>query len=348
MEFRSKSPTRFYDEIIDYVERYRILDMYVVDNIMDMGYLKTLLPRLIDSGYDLRLQYEIKANLRKEQVATMAHAGLVHVQPGIENLSSRVLKIMDKGVTGCQNVRLLRDAESLGVSLAWNYLYGFPEETDEDYDSIVRQMPALHHLQPAAGSVRLVVERFSPYFDRPELGFGELEPDDQYGIIYDLPSSELRDLAYMFASKPQGIGDETAARLDAAIMRWRRIHAVSRLTHRDNGDHILLVSDRAAFDWRVLRLADPVELAAFRLLDQPHSLDSLARKLPEQAGREVSEGEVAALIGRWQELGLLFEESGQYIHVAPEAENQPLLRFYHQRTLAALDAERRTPAGQPA
>ena len=42
--------------------------MFVVDNILDMGYITSLLPRLAESGYDLRLHYEIKANLRREQL----------------------------------------------------------------------------------------------------------------------------------------------------------------------------------------------------------------------------------------------------------------------------------------
>jgi hypothetical protein len=169
MQFRGKSPTQFFDEIIRLVERHQVLDMYVVDNILDMGYLNTLLPRLAESGYDLRMHYEIKANLRRDQLTALAGAGLVSVQPGVENLSTRVLKIMEKGVTGCQNVRLLRDAVTAGLAPAWNYLYGFPGELPEDYLPLVEQFPALHHLPPLDVVTRIVVERFSPYFNRPEL-----------------------------------------------------------------------------------------------------------------------------------------------------------------------------------
>ena len=70
---------------------------------------EVLLPRIIDSGYDLRLHIEIKANMRRSQLRTLAEAGMIYVQPGIESLNSRVLGLMDKGVSGCQNVRMLRD-----------------------------------------------------------------------------------------------------------------------------------------------------------------------------------------------------------------------------------------------
>ena len=106
------------------------------------------------------------------QLPALADAGLVSVQPGIESLNSRVLKLMDKGVSGCLNVRMLRDAETSGITIAWNYLYGFPGETEADYLPVIAQMPALHHLCPADGNTRIAIERFSPFFvNRRELGF---------------------------------------------------------------------------------------------------------------------------------------------------------------------------------
>ncbi|WDZ82721.1 RiPP maturation radical SAM C-methyltransferase [Micromonospora cathayae] len=323
MEFRSKRPGAFYEEIIALAERHQVLDMFVVDNILDMGYVTTLLPRLAESGYDLRLQYEIKSNMRGAQVQALADAGLVSVQPGIENLSARVLKIMQKGVTGCLNARMLRDAETSGITVAWNYLYGFPGETDEDYDGILAQFPALWHLSPPGGSSRIAIERFSPYFNRPELGFGDLKPAGQYLLNYDLPESELMDLAYIFDVPERGIGAEPAARLDAAVTEWQHEYARSRLTHHDLGHEIVLVSRRRHFDWRVLRLTDATEVAAFRLLDQPHTVGSLARRLSRP------EPELTALLDRWRERGVVFTDGGQYVHVAPRSMNQDLLRIDH-------------------
>src|SRR5690606_30116458 len=108
------APDRFYQESVDLARRHQLLDFFVVDNILDMAYIDSVLARLAESGYDVRLQYEIKSNLRREHFQRLAEAGAVYVQPGIENLSTHVLRLMDKGVTGCQNVRALRDAESAG------------------------------------------------------------------------------------------------------------------------------------------------------------------------------------------------------------------------------------------
>jgi ribosomal peptide maturation radical SAM protein 1 len=326
MEFRSKSPDTFWQEIQDLVRRHQVLDMFVVDNILDMNYLRSLLPTITASGYDLRMQYEIKANVKRSQLATMFDAGLVNVQPGIESLNSRVLTIMRKGVTGCQNVRMLRDAATEGLSIAWNYLYGFPGETADDYLDVIAQLPALYHLPPVDGVARLVVERFSPYFDRPDMGFTDLRPGTQYAMNYDLPESELMDIAYLFQSHAQGIDETVGDRLRAAAALWEREFAHSRLTHTDLGAEILLVSKRSAFAWSTMRITDPTEVAVFRLLDDSHTVPALRRKLAD-AGTEVTADTLTALLRRWLDAGVVFTESDHYVHVAPQSRNQDLMRI---------------------
>ncbi|MFI2641820.1 RiPP maturation radical SAM C-methyltransferase [Streptomyces sp. NPDC018610] len=338
MQFRSKSPDTFYQEIMDLAERHQVLDMYVVDNILDMRYLSTVLPRIIDSGHDLRMHIEIKANMRRPQLQVLADAGLVYVQPGIESLNSRVLDLMDKGVSGCQNVRMLRDAAETGLSVSWNYLHGFPGETAEDYDPVIRQLPALEHLDPPVDlSARIAIERFSPYFKRPELGFTGLRPEEHYLFTYDLPEPELHDLAYVFSAPERGITEPTVGLLNEAIAAWKKHHADARLTHTDLGDRIVLVSRRRSFPWRTLELTDPFETALFRLLDQPHGAMALHRKLTSRAhhadGAEHTPQDVEDLLRRWVDLGVVFTDAGQYVHIAPAAVNQDLLRLDYMRHL---------------
>ncbi|MEU0663982.1 RiPP maturation radical SAM C-methyltransferase [Streptomyces lavendulocolor] len=334
MEFRSKSPDTFYDEIMELARRHRVLDMYVVDNILDMGYLTTVLPRIIESEYDLRLHIEIKANMRRPQLRTLAEAGMIYVQPGIESLNHRVLDLMDKGVSGCQNVRMLRDGAETGLSVAWNYLHGFPGETARDYEPVIGQIPALEHLDPPVDlSARIAIERFSPYFERPELGFTGLRPEEHYRFTYDLPEEELYDLAYVFEAPPRGIGEPTVTALNDALAAWKKHHADARLTHADLGDRIVLVSRRRAFDWRTMELTDPFERAVFRLLDQPHTPAALTRKAARKAPGTAAPDEagVQRLLDTWLALGLVFTDGGQYVHIAPAAVNEDLLRLDFMR-----------------
>jgi ribosomal peptide maturation radical SAM protein 1 len=324
MQFRSKPADVFVTELLDLVARHNVLDITVVDNILEMDYVTTVLPRLAASGYDLRILYEIKSNMRFDQLKGLLAAGVEHVQPGIESLSGNVLKLMDKGVTGCQNVRLLRDAESLGIWSSWNYLCGFPGEQEEDYTSIIEQFPALYHLTPPGSATRIAIERFSPYYERPDLGFADVRPDPQYGVTYDLPARELRDLAYLFAASPLGVDEGVVDRLREASRDWKSHYlGGSRLTYLDLGDEIMLVNSRPHFSWHAMIVREPAEMDIFRLLDQPHSVNYLVRKLARPA---VTQPVVSDLLSRWQELGLVFTDGGQFIQVASIATNQELLR----------------------
>ncbi|MER5638990.1 RiPP maturation radical SAM C-methyltransferase [Kitasatospora sp. NPDC002227] len=324
MEFRAKPPEAFLAELLALVERHQLLDVHLVDNILDMGYFGTVLASLAELPVDLRLHFEIKANLRRHHFQLLGEAGAVQVQPGIESLSSRVLKIMDKGVTGCQNVRALRDAQSAGVSVTWNYLYGFPGEQPADYTAVLAQLPLLHHLDPPLGAGRIAIERFSPYFSKPELGFDLTRPAYQYRATYRLPESELADIAYVFSAPERGIGAPLGAELSAAVAAWRLAYPDSRLSLRDSGDRITLLNSRPAYDWRHLELTDPAELALYRLLDQPRTPAVLAARTP--GGAAV----VEPLLARWRELGLLFHDGASYLQVAVEADNQVLMRLEHR------------------
>ncbi|GGX97953.1 RiPP maturation radical SAM C-methyltransferase [Streptomyces hiroshimensis] len=321
MEFRAKRPETFAEEVVRLAERHRVLDFWVVDNILAPSHLEAALPYFTEADYDLRMFVEIKSNMRLEGLRRLAAAGMVHVQPGIENLSSRVLSLMDKGVSGCLNVRMLRDAETAGLTVSWNYLHGFPGECAADYEPAMAQFPVLHHLQPARHAARLRVERFSPFFDRPELGFGKLRADPRYSLVYDLPEAELYDLAYLFETEEQGIDAELSARLKAELRVWQRAHRTSRLTRRDLGSSIAFVSSRPAFAWTAYELTDPVEIAAFRLLDNPRTPAGLARRLGVAAAR------LEGMLERWRAMGLLFGDDGQLVHVVPEATNAELRRL---------------------
>ena len=109
---------------------------------------------------DLRICYEIKANLTKEQVRLLAQAGIRDVQPGIESLSTPLLRLMKKGCSRLQNIQLLKWCRELGVRPIWNILWGFPGEDPAEYSEMAAMMPALSHLQPPMSAAKLRLDRF--------------------------------------------------------------------------------------------------------------------------------------------------------------------------------------------
>ena len=74
MQYRSKQPKRVLDELAQQAQRYRSFQFAAVDNILDLGYLKTLFPMLIESSPDYEIFYEVKANLNRSQLKLLAQA----------------------------------------------------------------------------------------------------------------------------------------------------------------------------------------------------------------------------------------------------------------------------------
>ncbi|MBL1103773.1 RiPP maturation radical SAM C-methyltransferase [Streptomyces sp. 5-8] len=311
MAFRAKPGERLWAEIDRLVRRHRLLDVVTVDNIIDMAYFRDFLPRVVDSGWDLRLHYEVKSNLTPAQLRLLGDSGTVHIQPGIESLGSRVLDLMDKGVTAVRNVRTLRECENHALTCSWNLLYGFPGETAEDYAPVIDQLPALVHLQPPSGAHRIQLERFSPHFTDPGLGFGKRRPAEMYQHVYELPEEELADLVYLFDSEPAGIGGPVEQRLKEAVAAWRAGHAHSRLLFEEDGAE-LLVHDRRHGRPPVTHRFTGWHAAALRHLEDGRTVPALHRLLAA-GGHRVPTGDLDAWIGRAGELGLVFRDGAAYV-----------------------------------
>jgi ribosomal peptide maturation radical SAM protein 1 len=221
MRFRSKSPARVLDELDHQSARYRSFRFNAVDNILDPGYLKKLFPAIVEGRRDYQIFYEVKANLTRAQLKGLAEAGVTQLQPGLESLSSNVLRLMDKGVRAAQNVNLLRWARYYGIGIGWNILWGFPGERAEDYAAQADAIPYLRHLQPPASADRVWLERFSPMFTQPaRFPTRRREPEPSYRFVYP-PTVDLERIAYFFEyDAEEALNPNTYTALREAVAQW--------------------------------------------------------------------------------------------------------------------------------
>ncbi len=176
-------------------------DIQVVDNILDLKYFKTLLPELAERKLNVSLFYETKSNLKKEQVRLLRDAGVLTIQPGIESFSDKVLKQMKKGVSGLQNIQLLKWCKEIGVHADLVPADRIPAANHRRTTSrwrTCRRASAICRSRLASTSIRL--DRFSPNFNEAgQLGFTKLRPLPFYEFLYDLPEPARYNLAYYFA-----------------------------------------------------------------------------------------------------------------------------------------------------
>ncbi len=208
MQFRSKDPKQFVDELATLYDRYGMDGIETVDNILDMNYLKTALPMIKEAGSPYRLYYEIKSNLQRRHIRILREAGVIWVQTGIESLNSNVLKLMNKGCKAYQNIQLLKWLREYGIRVHWNMLYDFPGDQDEWYDEMVGLVPLLSHLQSPVKMAPLEFCRFSVYHENQDLYGLKLNASAPFKYVYPVSRKELDDLVYFFEDEVGCINEQ--------------------------------------------------------------------------------------------------------------------------------------------
>jgi ribosomal peptide maturation radical SAM protein 1 len=319
LRFRSKPADQVLTELRELAERHRVLNFQMVDNIIDMGYFGTLLPALERTGWDLRLFFETKANLRLDQIRQFHAAGVRSIQPGIESLSTAILKLMRKGVTSLQNIRLLKWCASYELTVSWNIIYGFPGEPPDEYERMARDMEALVHLDPP-GFARLSIDRFSPYFDDPAtLGLRITGPRAFYRYLYDVDPASVADIVYFFDAEHLDDRDPeqyvTAAR--DAVARWRGSSAQARGTLRCRlGPGFLVLDDHRPGLRGGRYVLDGAEAEIFLACDAGATPAEVLRALPVALAADLELSDVRGFLELMLDARLLYREGDKYLSLA--------------------------------
>lgn len=314
LAYRSKSPARAVAEILALDGRYgdRAKTLIAADNIVDYRYFDTVLPALAAEGKAYDLFYETKANLRKWQVEAFHRVGFRHVQPGIESLSTPVLRLMRKGTTAIQNIQVLKWFAEYDILPSWNVLTGFPGEEADWYRDSAALASRLHHLAPPVSAARIRLDRFSPLFDQPAvLGVRNIRPRPAYREIFrDLPDEVLGQIAYYFdfdeeQPPPQGYTQP----MTDAVAEWKAHHHSAGLFYWDARTHIILVDTRCeSAVWILDRRYWPL----LEALDATSTLPALAEALATDADT------VARALGELDAHGWIVREATRYLSLAIE------------------------------
>src|SRR2546426_2935374 len=336
MAFRSKCPRRASEELACLTARHPGCDVEVTDNILDMRYFKDFVPELAARSPRTSLFYEVKSNLRKEQLRMLRDAGIRSIQPGIESFSDPVLKMMRKGVSALQNIQLLKWCKELGVEPSWNLLWGFPGEPPAEYDRMARLVPLLTHLPPPGSDGLIRLDRFSPNFSQAEQrGFADVTPLPAYQYVYPLAGDALANLAYYFTFRYRDPRDVNAyvKRLEREVRAWRRLEEKQDLFSVDTGESLLLWDLRPAgrSPLTVLRGADRI---LYQACDSACDLRQLAESLERSSEGPLPPDEIPGRLAPLVERGLLVRDGARYLALAiPLGEYSPparaVERFYH-------------------
>jgi len=310
----------------EYVDRFES-----VDNIMPKPYMQEVFAKLKPPP-NVSLFYEVKADLTDEEVEILSRAHVKSVQPGVEALNTSTLKLMRKGTSVFQNLRLLKNCVTYDVHPAWNLLIGFPGEHEEVYKKYLADIPLLTHLPPPTGVFPVRFDRYSPYFVKAaEYGL-DLVPVDYYALIYPFSKESLMNMAYYFTDtnfRAEYVKGATKwiGELRAKVDQWQAIwkqngNGQPQLFFKENGSSTVVHDSRNAkpIEYDIGQVGREV---LTYLNDKPKELGDLAKKMSHVRGFD-PEREVAAL----QAKGLIFQEGERYLNLVLPKEPPKMTRAF--------------------
>ncbi len=331
MTFRKKTAARVYEEILGISKTYRCLTLDAVDNILAMDYFSGLLPRLAEARFDITLFFEVKANMTRQQVELLRAAGITRIQPGIESVSTRLLKLMNKGVTALQNLQLLKWCYEFGIFPAWNVLYGFPGESPEDYVNFPQIFRAISHLCPPTGTNPVIFERFSPYhFDREKYSL-TLEPSPFYSLLFPESMVNLDKLAYYFNRKGERDSDDSLDYFRPSrefISQWQESWKQRRwFCYYEKGPGFLTIYDNRPLTPESNTAARRTTLRglaaqAYLFCDEHRSFKAIQEMLCKESRNELDPEQIRAMLQQLVSARLMFEEDDRYLSLAVHKKSQ--------------------------
>lgn len=298
----------------------RIARLSGVDNILPKNYVSQVLP-FLDTPPDMYIFYEVKADLSEQQMAALTKAGVTHIQPGIESLATSTLKLMKKGITSFQNLKLLGLCALYNTNPSWNLLIGFPGEDEQVYRRYTEFLPLLFHLPPPTGVYPVRFDRFSPYYDQASTYGLDLHPLDFYFLVYPFEEADLEKLAYYFTDRniqadyfmkvAKWIG-RIRARVSQWLERWSDKVLPPRLYLKEGSSVIYDSRSGSAIEYRLEESAR----AVLSHLSIPTRMEELLKVFPLSKGFDISK-EIAFLM----EKGLIFQEGDRFFNLVLEGDH---------------------------
>ncbi len=322
MKFRSRPVEQVKSEISEMSKRYDTFRFRLVDNILEMKYIDGIFAEFAKENYDLQFFIEVKSNLNKKQIKTLALGGVNVIQPGIESFSVNQLNDMDKGVRPLQNILFLKWALYYGIDVTWNILTGFPGEIDADYRNQIEILKSLFHLQPPIGVGDLWLERFSPYFSRPEeYGVTITGASEAYSYVYDSSKIDLMKIAYDFEYNTENrLNPSLTEELRQIVSNWKHRHQSDQipfLFFTKSLNFVTVYDGRDAKESFKMRFEGPSAWVILFCNEKPRTLEQIQLMVSEKESQPGVQNEsIKAILKDLESKRILFSERGKYLTLA--------------------------------
>lgn len=316
--YRSKSPKQVISEIDHLTTKYKTLSVAFMDNLLPINTTKEIFEQFKSLDKDFRFFSEIRATTPKDVLAAMKAAGTREVQIGIEALSTRLLKKLNKGTTAIQNLEIMRDCEALAIANVSNLILHFPDSDEQDVEETLRVLDFARPFRPLR-FVHFWLGLGSPVWQNPELfGLKAVFNHPRYGVIF--PRDVIRSITFMIQGYRGDLGRQKKLwqPVKEKVRTWKKtykaIHAracrMPILTYRDGRDFLIIRQERWQAEAMTHRLTGTSR--AIYLYCQTHRpLNSIFDRFPR-----ISQDKIVPFLRMMVDKKLIFEENQHYLSLA--------------------------------
>jgi ribosomal peptide maturation radical SAM protein 1 len=316
MRYRFKDPASAAADIARAAGETDSGSIVAVDNILSLDYFGEFMDRLAELNKTISsfsVFYEVKANLKRWQFEKLKSAGINELQPGIESLSTSVLKLMRKGIRAVDNIKFLKLTREFGITAHWNIIWGFPGEVASDYDEMANLITQLHHLPPPGGCAQLRYDRFSPYHTDAKSHGLILKHHSGYRNVYELPESELDEIAYFFECQNQDVS--VPEKMLSSVGTWQKSHQETELVVARLGDATIIFRVHGIDSIHALHLSD-IEARCLEVVDEPTPKHQALHLITSESG--LSEKQALEAFERLKAAKLVVDLDGCYLGLPME------------------------------
>ena len=190
--YRLKSPARILEDIRYYYEKYGITSFWFSHDAITTNrkLITEVCDLLIASGMNIRWRCTSRIDcVDEELLLKMKESGLVEIELGIETGSLRMQKLTKKNLNLQHAQKLISFMLKQGLLVGLFFMYGFPEETEEDLNDTLELIFNL--LDNGVNHVSMSFTRFNPATDITNRFLDKLELDPDMKIL-------IRGVSYGF------------------------------------------------------------------------------------------------------------------------------------------------------
>ena len=330
--YRSKNPSQVISELDHLTTKYKTLSVAFTDNLLPLKTSWDIFNGIARLGKDFRLFGEIRATTPESVLKAMQVAGMQEVQIGIEALSTRLLKKLNKGTKTIQNIEIMKYCEMTGIANSSNLIFYFPGSDQTDVDETLRNLDFVLCFRPLK-MVYFWLGLGSPVWQYPNLfGLNSVFNHRNYGRLF--PPDVFKAMCFTIQSYRGDLGFQkklwrpVKKKLKAWKKSYDELHKGPRheniLSFRD-GRNFMIIRQKRLSSRPLTHRLEGTSRAIYLFCMQHRSLKRILVRFPSMDADKI-EAFLKIMVNK----KLMFQEDDHYLSLAvpanPPGSPQRLLR----------------------